>query len=381
MKTETRTMSVVVVSHACVVDVNQEPFLALASRGVRVRVIAPEALRTDIRGTIRFGALDGLDTVALPVRTGGYGPRLKQAGVHLISYKQLAGAVASAQPSLLYAEEEPWSMTTWQVARLARRLGVPFAFHQSQNVAKRLPPPFEKMRRSILKRAAGATVRLEGPARILRDQGFDKPLLSIPNVVDPARFDAAPSYTDLPKPVLGFVGRLVHSKGVLAFLRASAAAIGAKGSVLVAGDGPLAYEARRLSSALGLNATFTGPVAHGEIGGVFASMDVCAVPSRTTKGWKEQFGRVVVEANAAGVPVVVTECGELPATVRATGGGIVVGENDDAALAEALGRLAKDKRLRTQLGETGRRNARERFTPEAVAADLDGFFRKLVDTE
>jgi glycosyltransferase involved in cell wall biosynthesis len=378
MKTETRRLSVVVVSHACVVDVNQEPFLALARRGVRVRVIAPDALRTDIRGTIRFAALDGLDTVALPIRSGGYGPCTKQAGVHLISYKHLASAVAGAQPALVYAEEEPWSFTTWQVARLARRLGVPFAFHQSQNVAKRLPPPFEAMRRSILRRAAGATVRLEGPASILRDQGFHKPLLSIPNVVDPARFDATPAYPNLKGPVLGFVGRLVHEKGVLAFLRAAAAAIGTKGSVLVAGDGPLAYEARRLSSSLNLNAVFTGPVAHGEIGGVFASMDVVAVPSRTTKGWKEQFGRVVVEANAAGVPVVVTECGELPATVRATGGGIVVGENDDAALAGALMSLASDRKLRAKLGETGRRAARERFTPEAVAADLDEFFRKLV---
>lgn len=374
----TRRLSVVVVSHACVVDVNQEPFRALADRGVRVHVVAPRSLKTDIRGTIDFRALDGVDATALPVRVGGFRPGIRQAGVHMILYSGLRDVIRRREPSLIYVEAEPWSFTAMQVARIARELGVPFVFHQSQNVAKRLPPPFESIRRRVQQQAAGATVRLEGAARVLRESGFAKPMLSIPNVIDPARFDAAvPAYPDLPRPVFGFVGRLVPEKGVLAFIEAAVSAHA--GSVLIAGDGPLRSAAESAAREARLTARFAGSVPHDAVGGVFASMDVLAIPSRSTRGWKEQFGRVVIEANAAGVPVVATDCGALGDTVRATGGGIVVGENDSAALSNALERLGREPAEAARLGASGRSAVRDRFTPEAVAKDLQDFFARLED--
>ncbi|HVL88848.1 MAG TPA: glycosyltransferase family 4 protein [Actinomycetota bacterium] len=370
--------SVVVVSHACVVDVNQEPFRALAGRGVRVHVIAPKALRTDIRGTIPFRALDGVDATALPVRIGGFRRGVRQAGVHMILYAGLREAIRGQEPTLIYVEEEPWSFTAMQVDRIARELGVPFAFHQSQNVAKRLPPPFESIRRRVLREAAGATVRLEGAARVLRASGFTGPMLSIPNVIDPSRFDAAsPMLPGLPRPVAGFVGRLVEEKGVMVFLRAAAAA--KAGCVVVAGDGPLRARAEAEATRLGLDARFLGSVAHDAVAQVFAAVDVLVIPSRTTRGWKEQFGRVVIEANAAGVPVVATECGALGDTVRATGGGIVLAGGDPQGLAAAVAALAHDDQRRRRLGDAGRAAVRARFTPEAVAKDLHEFFARLED--
>lgn len=374
----TKQMSVVVVSHACVVDVNQEPFRALGARGVPVHVIAPKTLRTDIRGVIAFRALDGVSATALPVRIGGFRPGIRQAGVHMIWYTGLREAIRPHGPSLIYVEEEPWSFTALQVARIARELGIPFVFHQSQNVAKRLPPPFESIRRRVQREAAGATVRLEGAERVVRASGFAAPTLSIPNVIDPARFDAiAPSFPGMPGPVFGFVGRLVEEKGILDFIAAAADA--SAGSVLVAGDGPLRGRAEAAAREAGLDARFAGSVAHDAIGGVFASIDVLAIPSRTTRSWKEQFGRVVIEANAAGVPVVATECGALGDTVRATGGGIVVPEEDRTALANALRRLGTGDDERARLGDAGRVAVRERFTPEAVAKDLHEFFARLED--
>lgn len=371
---------VVVISHACVVDVNQEPFLALSKRGVPVHIIAPKQLRTDIRGTIAFRALPGIDATPLSVRLGGFRPGLKQAGVHLIVYSGLLQTIKGLQPDVLYAEAEPWSLSAWQVARIARRLKIPFAFHQSQNVDKRLPAPFERIRRRVLDRAAGATVRLEGPDRILRTQGFRRPTLQIPNVVDPARFEnALPRFPGLERPVWGFVGRLVPEKGIIEFVNASVKARSrtGKGSILVAGDGPLATDAKRIADDAAIPSVFAGSIEHAHVGGVFASMDVVAVPSYATKDWKEQFGRVVIEANAAGVAVAATECGALGDTVRATGGGIVVAERDEGALADALAMLSEDLEYRQRLAATGRRAVHERFTPDAVAASLESFFTML----
>lgn len=371
---------IVVVSHACVVDVNQEPFLALAARGVPVHVIAPKQLRTDVRGVISFSALDGIQATPLATRIGGFRRGVRQAGVHLILYRGLGAAVASLQPDVLYAEEEPWSFTTLQVARLARRMGIPYAFHQSQNVDKKLPPPFETIRRRVLSTAAGATVRLDGPAEILRRHGFDKPMLQIPNTVDPSRFEGArAAYPSLERPVYGFVGRLVPEKGIMDFLRAVASirAHTGAGSALVAGQGPMEAEARGFAAQSGVPVTFTGPVEHGAIAGVYASMDVCAIPSRATKSWREQFGRVVIEANATGVAVVATNSGALGDTVRATGGGVVVPEGDEAALASTLGRLGTDAAERARYAAAGRDAVRERFTAAAVAGRLHEFFLQL----
>ncbi|MHB8510931.1 MAG: glycosyltransferase family 4 protein [Actinomycetota bacterium] len=382
-KQRTDEISIAVVSHACVVDVNQEPFLALAQRGVGVHLIAPKELQTDVRGKIEFSSLPGVQSNPLPIRIGGFRKGVKQAGVHLIVYRGLRKTIEQLKPDLLYVEEEPWSLSTWQVRKVASRLGIPFVFHQSQNIDKRLPLPFERIRRRVLKSAAGATVRLAAPEKILRDQGFAKPLLQIPNVIDPSRFEhAKPTHLGLERPVFGFVGRLVAEKGVLEFLDAVAYArrMNGAGSALVVGDGPLADVARARATALEIPSEFVGSIAHGAIASAFASMDILVAPSLETKTWKEQFGRVVIEANAAGVPVIATDCGALPDTVRATGGGIVVPQRDGQALGDALAKLGIDREERLRLSATGQAAVRERFTHDAVAAKLDEFFRMLKGT-
>lgn len=375
--------AVAVVSHAAVVPINQEPFAALAEAGADVVVFAPRRLRTDVRGRIEFRALDPFPgrVVALPVILGGYRRALGgQRGIHLILYRGLAGAVAAARPDIVYAEEEPWSLAALQVARLSARLGVPFVVHANQNVAKRLPPPFEGIRRAVLSRAAGATVRNAAAAELLRSGGFAAPICPFPHAVDPARYRVSPPALGLEGPVFGFVGRLVPEKGVLEYLRAVAAVRQriSRGSALVVGDGPLSDEARALAERLGVPARFEGALAHDAVPRFYRAMDVAVVPSRTTSGWKEQFGRIVIEANAAGVPVVVTDSGELPATAAATGGGLVVREDDEAAMAEALMRLGTDPATRRRLGERGRLGVERRFTPGAASSRLARFLEELV---
>ncbi|MCA1833940.1 MAG: glycosyltransferase family 4 protein [Actinomycetota bacterium] len=377
------TLRVLVVSHSCVVDVNQEPFAALKHSGANVRVIAPRSLRTDVRGRIDFKPLAGFESnvIPLPIVLGGYG-RLAggQRGIHVILYRHFRTAAEQFEPQVIYAEEEPFSFAALQVARIAHQLQAPFVFHANQNIEKSLPPPFPAIRAAVFGHATGATVRNRAAAEVLRAHGYKGPIEDFPHAVEPSRYATGERMTDLETPVIGFVGRLVPEKGVedLINAMANARARGGRGSLLIVGGGPDAAVLREFAARARVPVHFTGAVAHDEVPSLFHSMDMVAIPSHTTSGWKEQFGRIVIEANAAGVPVIVSSSGELPQTVEATGGGVVVREGDVDALSSEIMRLSDDENARRVLGEAGRQGVAERFTPGAVSARLLEFFESLV---
>lgn len=367
---------VLVVSHAAVVDVNQEPFAALAADGADVTLVAPRALDTDIRGRVELSTLPGFKgrLIPLDVAIGGHRARLGQRGIHLIVYRGLRRVIDEVRPDVVFVEEEPYSLAALQCMRLAR--GIPFVVHENQNVVRRMPPPFESMRRRVLRRARGVTVRNRSATALVRALGFTGRIEEFPHAVDPARYRVeAPPSVNLPHPVVGFVGRLVPEKGILELIDALATVRG--GSLLVVGDGPLRARAEERAAERSVLHRFVGAVPHDDVPQWYAAMDLVAIPSRRTATWMEQFGRIVIEANAAGLPVVASDSGELGATVESTGGGIVVAEGDTAALAGALRDLARDRARCAALGETGRRAVAERFTPEAIASRLHSFLREV----
>jgi glycosyltransferase involved in cell wall biosynthesis len=96
-----------------------------------------------------------------------------------------------------------------------------------------------------------------------------------------------------------------------------------------------------------------------------------AVPSRTTRTWAEQFGRVLVEAMLCGRPVVGYESGEIGWVIRTAGGGLVVPEGDVGALAAALARLQHSPGERAELAARGIEGARRHFSPHAAADALE----------
>lgn len=365
-------MRITVVSHAAVIPINQEPFDALARAGADVTVIAPMSLRTDIRGTITLTELDGsaAKLIGLPVHLGGHARVLGgQRGIHVIHYGGLRASLTASRPDVVFVEEEPFSFAARQCMRAAGT--TPFVVHENQNIARRLPLPFQQIRRSVLRSAAGVTVRNAVAEGIVRRFGYTGPVHLFPHGVDPARY---PSRGDARRTV-GFVGRLVEEKGILDLIDAVARLDDV--SLLVVGDGPARGAAEARAAGAGLKATFTGSLPHDEVPGRYGHMTVVAIPSRTTPTWKEQFGRIVIEANAAGVPCVVSDSGELSATIAATDGGVVVPEGSVAALTDALRELLDDPARVRALGDAGRAAVAEHFTPDGLARDLLAFLAEV----
>ena len=107
----------------------------------------------------------------------------------------------------------------------------------------------------------------------------------------------------------------------------------------------------------------------------YRQLDVLVVPSRTRSNWKEQFGRVAVEAMACGVPVVGSDSGEIPHVLGDAG--LVFVEDDAAALRAHLARLMQDAGLQAELARRGRRRVLEHYTQARVAADTYEVYRRL----
>jgi colanic acid/amylovoran biosynthesis glycosyltransferase len=141
------------------------------------------------------------------------------------------------------------------------------------------------------------------------------------------------------------------------------------------GFGPLKRTVERYAAALGLSdrVRFPGLLDHHELlrGLAEHRWDVALLPSLETREEREGIPVFLMEAMAAGVPVVATNTGGIPELVE-QGSGIVVPQRDANAIADALALIAADCDLRQRLGQAGTQRVREQFAVEAsVSALLD----------
>jgi glycosyltransferase involved in cell wall biosynthesis len=116
-------------------------------------------------------------------------------------------------------------------------------------------------------------------------------------------------------------------------------------------------------------------LSHEDMLDAYARMDVLVLPSRTLPTWKEQFGRVIVEALAAEVPVIGSDSGEIPWLLRLTGGGTTFPEGDVAALAARLAAFREDRAHARAFGARGREAVQRLFTVPAVADRLEALLQ------
>jgi len=109
------------------------------------------------------------------------------------------------------------------------------------------------------------------------------------------------------------------------------------------------------------------------------AIDLLCAPSQTTPRWREQFGRMVVEAFACGVPVIVSDSGELPFVVGEAG--VIAGECDEDAWVRAIAELIGNPAARAELSRKGIERAHSAYAWPVVARNHLEFFSELLDGE
>lgn len=366
-------MRVLMISKACVTGTYQRKLEELARLpDIELSLVVPPYWRDGRRILpLEKAHTTGYEMHLLPMVFNGH--------FHLHFYRGLGRLVREWQPHLLHIDEEPYNLATFQAMRLADRYGAQALFFTWQNQMRRYPFPFSWFERYNLQHAGCAIAGNQEAARILRVKGYTRAAYVVPQFgVDPEvyRKDASGARRDGAF-VVGYAGRLVEEKGVQVLLRAVAGLDG-DWQLRVIGDGPYRSTLALLSVELSIEprVVFEPWVPSAEMPRRLNGLDVLVLPSLTRSNWKEQFGRVLVEAMACQVPVVGSSSGEIPNVIGEAG--LVFPEGDHEALRETLSQLMGDGNLRAALGERGRARVLERYTQERVAAQTYEAYQYLL---
>jgi len=289
---------------------------------------------------------------------------------HLVGLRR---RLRSFRPDLVHVNRELWTVVAQEVVGLDTAVVV----HGAENLWDHGNGLEQYLRRRLVDRAVR---RIRGYAswnhagidhvvRRRRELGRDPlPTLVLPAVVPPAPFREVawePRPAD-PLEVL-LVGRAVSAKGFQDVLEAADGVDGLR--VTLCGDGPLLDDLRALADRHQVSLVTAGQVDQPGLARLMARSHVLVQPSRTTHDWAEQFGRSVAEAMTVGLPVIVSDSGELPHLVGADPEAVFA-EGDSEAIRSHLRRLATDPDSLRALGARQRERARGWEPPVSGAALL-----------
>lgn len=238
------------------------------------------------------------------------------------------------------------------------------------------PPPLRGWVRATMRRADALVAITRETEAFLRREVSPTRVVYLPNFVPSREFETreirAEKPLDAPVEVL-FVGWLLEAKGVAELARA----VHPLPQIRLTLAGPVHREfleeaLREELDRLGDRVRVLGALTHEQVHQLYGRADVFALPSH-----QEGFPLVVVEAMAAGLPVVSTRVGAIPDIVRDGTDGFLVEVSGVEQLRDRIDQLAGDPALRRKMGESGRERARG-FARDAVLEDLGEIYRRLL---
>jgi glycosyltransferase involved in cell wall biosynthesis len=360
-----------VVSHPAVVTVNQEVYRELAKRGWCVTIVVPSRWRHEYsERDVRPEALPGLEGCLRPTPVLLRGR--PQRHLYLTSARALR---REARPDVAFLEAEPFSLPAAQWGFALNRLGTPFGVQSYENIDRPLPRPVRWSRTRVLRDAAFVAARSDSAAKLVLAWGASGEVELVP--------PAVPAWEEVPRVsherpfTVGYAGRLVESKG-LADLLAAVRALAAPVELMLIGDGEMRRQLEG-QTIPGSHVQVLDDIAHDQMARGYGKLDVLVLPSHTTPTWKEQFGRVVIEALSCGVPVVGSDSGEIPWLIELTGGGLVFPEGDHEALARRLNELRADPEKGLALAARGRESVERLFSVPAATDSLERLLVRAAD--
>lgn len=313
---------------------------------------------------------------------------------YLYYFPGLVFRLLRMRPDVVYCYEEAHTLLAAAVL-LILRLFMPrtrVLLYAAQNIVKRYPWPFRMFERFCFRRADGILACGETVAGTLRSKGYGGPLHVVGLPTDTTAFapgDAlrAEGRARLGLPddalVVGYAGKLVEEKGIRTLMRAfgQVAARHTGAHLVLAGGGPLKEEVERTAHEMGLGGRvhLAGVIHNADLPAYMNALDVFVLPSETRRNWREQFGRVAVEAMSCGVPVVGSDSGEIPAVLGRAG--VVFPEGQAGELAARLDALLSSPAERERLAKAGREWVLECFSTERVAEQHFSIYRDLLGGE
>jgi glycosyltransferase involved in cell wall biosynthesis len=305
---------------------------------------------------------------------------------HAHFYTGMAAAIREFKPDVIDLWEEAWGAVSAQAVWLRNRIlpSARIVTETEQNIYKKLPFPFEQFRKYTLEHSDYAVARSEEAAEVLRSKGFGRPVEVVPNAVDDTLFhppsqedrDSARRELGFTGFTAGYIGRLVPEKGLTDLI--DALPLCPEVTVIIVGSGPTLEELKQRAAKLDVThrVRFLGALPLPALPKIMGAMDTLVLPSRTTPQWKEQFGRVIIEAHACATPTIGSDSGAIPKVVG--GGGLIFPEGNSELLAAALMSLAADPARTRHLGQIGREQVERQYTTACVARQMAAIYSKVL---
>ncbi len=361
------------VSKACIVGQYQSKLEALAQhKDIELTVVVPPYWK-DERGKVDFehGFTRGYDLRIEPMLLNGH--------FHLHYYPTLPALVRTTRPHIVHIDEEPYNLATFHALRASGAVGAKALFFTWQNLQRRYPFPFSWFESYALKHSAYAIAGNHAAADVLRAKNFRGPIRVIPQFgVNLDHYAPRPDQDSRAGPFrIGFVGRLVPEKGPQVLMHAAAGLQG-DWELLFVGSGPMQPHLASLANELGISERvhFEPWVSSDRMPSIYHRMDTVVLPSLTRPNWKEQFGRVLIEAMACALPVVGSDSGEIPNVIGDAG--LIFHENEPDALRARLEQLQCDPVARTELGKRGWEHVLRHYMQDQIAEQTYQVYCEMV---
>ena len=345
-------------------------------------VVVPERVRCDpvysASGWLSAHAdsSGGYDLVPVPLRE----PKSYARG---FDTKALGDVLSGTKADVIHVLDEPFSGYLLQVIKLStvksRQSRVLFYGFENR--------PLRLGRRARLtwalawrRTAGGAAANSESLEQLLR-AGYpeDKPLERIFWGVPSELFANEPPAREKlgieAEQLVGYVGRLAPEKGLFVLAAAMVRLPPTTHCVLI-GSGPSRSELELTATLPDLRGRlhFRDPMSAIDLAGAIRAFDVLVLPSLTTPRWKEQYGRVLTEGMAAGVPVVGSESGAIPEVIGDAG--IITPEGNPQLLADGLETALFDHTTRSELVSRGRARVQNELSVEVMTRRLASLYAR-----
>lgn len=361
---------ILAIGHSFVLAQNRDVFRCLqAQKKCNITVLAPRFFHGDLRDIEIESEPAGSDLKVLPIDC--YGTKY----IHFFTYNifQIEKILSQEKFDAVYLWEEAYIVSGFTLAHIFNKHKVPYFIYSCQNIFKKYPWPFSYLEQKVYSHAQRLLACGHGVKDVYLKKGFESDI--VPFFVSLERFKPT-SQSEKSKPLremgllesttVGFMGRLVEEKGVELFMNIVDRTVCKNTcNIIVVGSGPL--EAKVKLWAKERRNTVVLSLKHHEVPSVLSLMDVLLCPSQTRSNWKEQFGRMIVEAFASGVAVLGSASGEIPFVVDDAG--LVLSESHATDWVKALDDVVVNADKRALMVQNGLRRAKL-YSVESVAEIL-----------
>lgn len=248
-----------------------------------------------------------------------------------------------------------------------------------------------KMRKDICEQTDTFIAVTERSKETLMIEGVNEERISvIPSGVDQTRFKKRDKNQALIKSfgleeddfIVLFVGRLTWQKGVYDLIYAAKKLADDEElkklriKIVLCGSGPERKTIQNRIERLGLsNIKLVGGVPYGRMHELYSIADIFVLPSIPSRRWAEQFGIVLIEAMASGLPIVTTSGSSIPDVVGDAA--LIIPPADWLALYDGIKQLARSESMRKELSSKALKRAKTEFDSVKIAAKIEDVYRKL----